>query len=277
MSGQIVFIIWRESVEALLIIGILAAWLRQSGPAASGAGRYLWGGVVAGIGLAVALAWAIFNLATILPPEAFEWFTVAMMLVAALLIVQMVFWMRAHGARLARNLHQGLSQAAGDRHWWGVFVLAMLAVAREGSETVIFLYGMLSAGTAGGLVGAMALGFGLALATYGLLQLGGRLLSWRLFFRFTEVTLLLLGSALAVSVADKLISLGVLPYTQTLWNMSGILDDSGRLGGVISALTGYRAAPDRVVVAVWLLYWGAIALLFWGQNRRLSHAAAAAE
>ncbi len=277
MSGQIVFIIWRESVEALLVIGILAAWLRQSGPAAVGAARYLWGGVLAGLALAVALAWAIFDLAAILPPAAFDWFTVAMMAVAASLIVQMVFWMRAHGARLARNLHRELSQAATQRHWWGVFLLAMLAVAREGSETVIFLYGMLSAGASGALVGAIALGIALALATYGLLQLGGRVLSWRLFFRFTEVTLLALGAALAVGVADKLIALGVLPYTQALWDMSAILDDSTRLGGIVSALTGYRAAPDRVIVAVWVLYWGGIALMVRSQNRRLSHATAAAE
>ncbi|HHL21883.1 MAG TPA: FTR1 family iron permease [Aliiroseovarius sp.] len=277
MSGQIVFIIWRESVEAMLVIGILAAWLRQSGPAATGAARYLWGGVLAGLALAVALAWAIYDLAAILPPAAFDWFTVAMMAVAASLIVQMVFWMRAHGARLARSLHRELSQAAVARHWWGVFLLAMLAVAREGSETVIFLYGMLSAGASGALAGAVALGLILALATYGLLQLGGRVLSWRLFFRFTEVTLLALGAALAVGVADKLIALGVLPYTQALWDMSAVLDDSGRLGGIVSALTGYRAAPDRVIVAVWGLYWGTIALMLRGQNRRLSHAATAAE
>jgi len=53
--GQSMFIVWRESVEALLVIGILHAWLRQQ-PGAGNALRMLWAGVAAGLGLAA--AWA---------------------------------------------------------------------------------------------------------------------------------------------------------------------------------------------------------------------------
>ena len=56
--GQSMFIVWRESVEALLVIGILHAWLRQQ-PGAGHALRMLWGGVAAGLGLAVALGWGV--------------------------------------------------------------------------------------------------------------------------------------------------------------------------------------------------------------------------
>ena len=45
--GQVLFIVWRESVEAMLVIGILHAWLSQN-PAAGGK-RWLWGGVLAGL------------------------------------------------------------------------------------------------------------------------------------------------------------------------------------------------------------------------------------
>jgi len=198
---------------------------------------------------------------------------VAMMVVATALIVQMVFWMRAHGRRLQQHLEQGLGVAVEQKRWWGIFLLAMIAVSREGSETVVFVYGLLSsatARTAPAVAGAIALGFVFALATYGLLQLGGRYLSWRLFFKFTEAMLLLLGSALAVSAADKLIGLGILPFTSTLWDTSWLLDDGSRIGGVVAALTGYRARPDEVVLAVWLLYWGGMRALSWGQNRRFA-------
>ncbi len=271
MSGQIIFIVWRESVEALLVVGILNAWL-QHNASDSGARRYLWGGVAAGIAVAFVIAYVIFNLAASLPPDALDYFMVAMMLIATILIMQMVFWMRTHGCQLKQHLEQGLGAAVAHKRWWGIFMLAMIAVAREGSETVVFVYGLLSSARNDGMLqitAAIALGFAIAVATYGLLQLGGRYLSWRLFFKFTEIMLLLLGCALAVSAAGKLILLGILPFTSVIWNTGWLLDDGSRLGGVISALTGYRSAPDLVVLAVWVIYWGAILFVTRLQQMRI--------
>ena len=264
MLAQILFIVWRESVEALLVIGILAAWMAANDAGAVGR-RYLWGGVVAGLAAAVALALALMVFAEQLSGAAQDWFQVALVLLAGVLIVQMVFWMNSHGRNLKRSLQSELSAAARTRHWWGVFTLALIAVAREGSETVVFLYGILSAGAdaVGGLgpvLGAILLGFGLALATYALLQLGRRWLSWRLFFSITQALLLLLACQMFTSGADKLIGLGVLPFTDPLWDTSWLLNDMGRAGGLVAGLTGYRAQPGLVTVAVWVLYWGIVAL-----------------
>ncbi len=272
MSGQIVFIVWRESVEALLVVGILNAWLLHNA-SGSGAVRYLWGGVAAGVAVAVAIAFVIFNLVTFLPPDTLDYFMVAMMLVATGLIVQMVFWMRANGRGLKRNLEQGLGVAVTHKRWWGIFFLAMIAVAREGSETVVFVYGMLSTSKPDGvlsILSSIGLGFGIAVVTYGLLQLGGRYLSWRLFFKFTEVMLLLLGCALAVTATDKLISLGIFPFTSVVWNTDWLLDDGTRWGGVVSALTGYRSAPEQIILAVWVVYWGAVITLAKVQQLRMN-------
>ena len=212
--GNVVFIIWRESVEALLVIGILSAWLTHQGASVGHAKRYLWSGVVAGLLAAVLLGWALVTLGDTLPEEAQQAYQATVVLLAAALIVQMVAWMRRHGRTLKRELETSLSEAAARASWWGVFVLALIAVAREGSETAIFLYGTLSAGCGAGtlaLIGAAALGFALALATYGLLQLGGRVLSWRVFFRITEVMLLFLAAALLMTGVGILIDLDVLP------------------------------------------------------------------
>lgn len=273
MFGQILFITWRESVEALLVIGILAAWLAANDAAASGR-RYLWGGVAAGLALAFALAAALMLFAEILSGSAQDWFQTGMMLVAGLLIVQMVMWMRAHGRTIRRDLEGDLAEAARRQHWWGVFTLALIAVAREGSETVIFLYGILSTGTeaAGGLwlvLGAIVLGLVLALMTYLLLQLGRRWLSWRLFFRVTEALLLLLACQMFTSGAEKLIGLGVLPLTDPLWDTGWLIDDMSRWGGLVAGLTGYRAMPGEVTVAVWALYWGAVFGIGSWQGRRV--------
>ena len=257
MNGQIIFIIWRESIEALLVIGILHAWLKGNG-AAGGAMAHLWGGVAAGLALAAALAWVMLHLPAWLPPAWLDHVMAAMMLLAAALILRMVLWMRAHGRSLRADMEKGLQRAVSESRWWGIFGLAMLAVGREGSETAIFLSGILSARPgwqAWPLLGAMAAGLMAAAATWAMLQASRRHLSWRAFFKASEIMLLMLGCALSVSAMDKLISSGILPLAPVLWDTSGLLDDGGRLGGLVSALSGYRARPDMIIVSTWIAYW----------------------
>lgn len=271
MLAQILFVVWRESIEALLVIGILQAWLRQNGTPRAGA--YLWGGVAAGLAGAGALSFVLTRFGDSLPPEGQDLFQMVLMLVAAGLVVQMVLWMRRHGRTLKNQLESGLADHLARGRLWGIFALAAIAVMREGAETVIFLQGILAAtGWTGETMLAMSAAFAAAWASYGLLQAGGRYMSWRVFFRLTETMLLLLGCALFVNGAGYLVSLGVLPYGKPLWDLSRFLDDARPLGGVVAALTGYRSAPDAVTLASWLIYWGVIAVAFRGQSRRLAAA-----
>lgn len=264
MAGQIVFVIWRESIEALLVIGILSSWLRRNAPAVArgpGARAYLWGGVAAGFGVAALFAATVLGFAEVLSPALRDDMMTAMVFVAAGLIVQMVVWMRRHGRTLRRDLETGLSQAARAGHWWTVSLLAAIAVAREGSETVVFLYGMLAGAQGTGLAalaGAIAVGLVAAGATYALLQFGSRLLPWSRFFRLSEAMLLLLGCALFTGGVERLVAAGILPFAAPLWDAGAILDDGGRLGGIVASLTGYRAAPDWVTLAGWASYWLAV-------------------
>ena len=258
--GQIVFVVWRESVEALLVVGILNAWLVHQGttPEAARGKRFLWAGVTAGLVFAVALAAGLLFFGELLSDEGQDWFQTIMVLVAAVLIVQMVVWMRLHGRTLKRELEEGAARSMAEANWWGLFILALLAVAREGSETVVFLYGILSSGhiATSSSVGAAALGGALAIATYWLLQLGGRYVSWRLFFRVTEIMLLLLGAALVMSGIDHLVSLGIVPVlSKPLWSTAAIVEDGGALGSFVSGLTGYRARPDLTSVITYAAYW----------------------
>jgi high-affinity iron transporter len=256
--GNVVFIVWRESIEALLVIGILQAWLGQQGEDGRTRGRaFLWAGVGAGFLGAVALGAAILTFGDRLDDDSQQLFQTVLMLLAVVLIVQMVLWMRRHGRTLKRDLETALQKAADTSNWWGVFALAAVAVAREGAETVVFLAGTLSAARGGALVSAGRLA--LAVATYALLQVGSKILSWRLFFRITEVMLLLLAGALLLTAADNLVSLGLLPrLSGRLWDASALLSDGGGVGGLVSALTGWRARPDLTEVLVFLAYWGAI-------------------
>ncbi len=258
---QVAFIVWRESVEALLVVGILFTWLRASPEGRKGL-PWLWGGVAAGLGLAVMLALVLLGVSSWLSSEGQEWFQAIMALAACALVVQMVYWMRRHGRTLKRELETGATRELAGSNWWGLLALVMIAVAREGSETVVFLYGTVAAGAASGSGWSLALagllGFLAALASFWILQLGGRLITWRRFFRLTEILLLLLASSLLVSGLDHLISLDVLPtLIDPVWDSSWLLSADGGLGKVLADFAGYRAYPALSQVLIWIAYWAA--------------------
>src|SRR5215471_12112989 len=139
--GNALFIIWRESAEALLVVGIVYAWLKRQPDVKVGM-RYMWGGVAAGLGLALLLALVMLGIETVLSGDALEYFQVVTTLVAAGLIVQMVFWMRRHGRTMKRDLETKMRSNADAANWWGMLIVIALAIARETSETVVFLYGV---------------------------------------------------------------------------------------------------------------------------------------
>ena len=274
--GQILFVMWRESVEAMLVVGILYAWLRNGDDAARRGLPYLWAGVGVGLLAAVALGGALVGFSEFLSGNAADYFQTGMVLIACVLIVQMVLWMKRHGRTLKRDMERSLQAHTREGNGWGVAVLVALAIAREGSETVIFLYG-LGFGQSGNVKGAdvlaIVLGIGLALLTFYLLQLGGRIFSWRHFFRVTEIMLLLLAAGLLQTGVDKLIDKELLPLgIAQLWNSSSILDDSSSVGSFIAALTGYRAHPSLTNLVVYLFFWVFVGWLV----RRASPAPAAA-
>jgi high-affinity iron transporter len=270
--GNALFIVWRESAEAMLVVGILYAWLRNRADAATGM-RYLWGGVAAGAGLALALALVMLGIASSLSGNGLDYFQLAIMLVASGLIVQMVFWMRKHGRTLKKELEADMARNARAANWWGLLVVVALAVGRETAETVVFLYGL--GAEKGGITNlpiVLVLGVAAAFGTFWLLQQGTRILSWRTFFRISEVLLLLLAGALLVSGIERLIALDVLPaLVDPVWDTSAILDDSGRVGGLIASFTGYRARPALLPLVALAVYW----LLMWFFLRRSGGASAA--
>lgn len=268
---QILFIVWRECVEALLVVGILYSWLKASPEGRRGL-PYLWGGVAGGLALAGALALVLLGISEWLSDTGQEWFQGVMSLAACLLVVQMVMWMKSHGRTLKSELESGARTSVANDNWWGLFVLVAIAVAREGSETVVFLYGTVSAASSGSgsesvarlVLGGMA-GFAAALLTFWLLQLGGKLITWRRFFRLTEILLLLLAGSLLVGGLDHLISLGVMPtLMDPVWDSSWLLSDSAGLGKILADFAGYRAYPALSSLLCWIAYW----LVVWALLRR---------
>ena len=258
-----VFIVWRESIEAMLVIGILYTWLKSQPETGKGM-QFLWGGVLAGVAMAATLAFIMLKVQNELAAEALDYFQIGIVLIASVLITQMVLWMRRHGRSLKHELESGMQKAHEQANWWGMATVAAIAVGREGAETVIFLYG---AGLAQNshiipFMLSAAGGFALAFFTFWILSRGSRFFSWQLFFRFSEVLLLLLAAALLVDGIDHMIGLGwIPPLIDPVWDSSFILDDSSRIGGVIAAFTGYRAQPALMLLLIYAIYWLVVSLL----------------
>jgi len=265
--GSVLIIVWRESLEAVLVIGILYAYLKRAG--GQGALGYLAGGVLAGIALSIALAYASLRIQSELQGQALAYFQAGILFVAAVLITQMVLWMDKHGRHMRRHLEQSLDQAIASKSLLGAAIVAALAVAREGAEMVMFLYGL---GLAHGqhvlanlLIGS-ALGLVLALMTAWAVARGIRGLNYRTFFRATGVLLLLLAAGLLVTGVNRLIQMGaVSPIVQPVWNSSWLLSDSSTVGRVVASFTGYSARPSLSAVAAYLGYW--IVVLGWRRYR----------
>ncbi|MFW0755206.1 FTR1 family iron permease [Pseudomonas sp. H11T01] len=267
--NQSMFIVWRESVEALLVIGILQAWVSQQNQGNCLA-RYLWAGVVLGLMLSGLLAVLILFAGEAMSGSASEWFQAALALVASLLIVQMVGWMHRHGRTLKHDLRQHADSHLSQQGGLGLLLLAMLAISREGSETVVFLYGA-GAQLRGPQLGLFAVGgvSGLVLAalTVALLHSSRRFISWQRFFAISEALLLLLGAALLVSGTERIggqllaLDLPEIVYSgvgEALWDSSAWLSDSRGLGGLLAGFTGYRATPSGMTLLVWVGYWLAV-------------------
>ncbi|HJV53745.1 MAG TPA: FTR1 family protein [Noviherbaspirillum sp.] len=267
--GNALFIVWRESVEAMLVIGILYAWLKRND--GNGSGRYaLWVGIIAGIGLAALLGWGMMAAQSELAGEALEWFQTAMVFIAAALIAQMVLWMHKHGRRMKQGLEQGLSDAARRSGAFGIAGVAALALAREGAETVIFLYGIGMEQDGTGLALGAGLGVLLAAVTAWALNRGLGFLNYRQFFRVSGFLLLLFAVALLVNGTERVIGMGLLPaLVDPVWDTSRLLDDGSASGALLSAFTGYRARPSLMLLVVYLGYWAAVYVM---QRRLQRHA-----
>ncbi len=272
---SIILVVWRECIEAFLIIGILYSFLIREGK-----GRreinYLWIGVASGIGLSVLLALATLLIQSDLQETQLASFQTLLLLAAAALMTQMVVWMRRQGPQMRHRLQGDMGSALASGRRFGVLAIAALAIAREGTETVLYIYSLgINADSSGGVSvpGAVGMGIVFAVITAWGFSKGFRFLSYRSFFLVTEIVLLFSAAGLLISGISNLIGMGIVsPLVSNLWNTSFLLDSGSRVGGIVASLTGYRSQPSLTQVLAYLGYW-TMALIVLKQATRRAAAA----
>jgi len=269
------FIVWRESVEALLVIGILYAWVKREKKAREL--NQIWLGAGLGLLLATGLALIIHYAGSWYAGSGGEWFLAMMMLAAALLILHMVIWMRRHGHSMKHELEREAAAKLANGNGFGLMILVALAVGREGSETVVFLTGTIQQASSLSffIIGAL-LGLVGALITFVLMQVFSHFMPWKWFFRVSAIILLLLGGALLIGASDKIVGQLAgwdnLPdwafaiMYDPLWDTSWLLADSK---GTWAGLIGYYATPTLSQYVPLALYWLCACLFFIAGNGSL--------
>ncbi|MEI2773772.1 MAG: FTR1 family protein [Candidatus Competibacter sp.] len=250
MIGTLV-IVFREVLEAALVISIVMAATRGV------AGRSWWigGGALAGlVGSAVVAGFAqvIADAAAGMGQEVFN---ASVLFTAVLMLGWHNVWMGRHGRELALHMNAvGRQVSTGELPLLALATVVTLAVLREGSEVVLFLYGIAAGGDAvwpmliGGLLGLSA-GVVVGSAMYfGLLRVPTRHL-----FAVTSWLILLLAAGMAAQAAGFLIQADWLPaWQQPLWDTSSVLAEQSLLGQFLHVLIGYNDRPAGMQVAFYL-------------------------
>jgi high-affinity iron transporter len=183
-------------------------------------------------------------------------FTAAILCFAVVMLSWHILWMSRHAATVAAELREvGNAVRLGQRSLAALGAVVAVAVMREGSEVVLFLYGIVVATHTAPLaltIGGVA-GLALACATSWLLYRGLVIIPLHRLFSVTNGLIALLAAGMAGQAAAILHSADLLPgWGEQLWNTSFIVADDSFLGRSLHALIGYSARPSGIQFAAWL-------------------------
>jgi high-affinity iron transporter len=252
----------REGVEAALIVSIILAYLARTGNQRH-FGR-IWLGTCAAVAASAAVGAILWiSIGGLTSPVA-EYFEGSAMLLAAVVVTWMLFWMRRTAANIKGELHAGVDRALTDGSLWALSLLAFTAVIREGIETSLFLLGQATAATtekagaastlAGAFIGIMMA----VLLGYGFYR-GARVINLARFFRWTGVALVFIAGGLVSHAAHECIDAGLIGFgTTTAFDISSVLphepEGGSLVGQLLRAVFGYTSTPEWTTLVTWVVY-----------------------
>jgi high-affinity iron transporter len=262
-------IMLREGLEAALVVGIIASYLRQTGRAAWLPA--VWVGVFLAIALSLFVGAGLQFASHEFPQKVQEIFEACVGLIAVVVLTAMVFWMRKAGRTIGGELRQSVDHAMAGSGGaaWALIGMAFFAVAREGLESIFFLLAIFQQsagpsaflGALAGVVVAAALGF----AFYW----GGVRIDLRRFFRWTGVFILIVAAGLLASVLRNLHEAGVWNLLQApTYDLTDVLPVSGAIGAILAGVLNYQDAPVIGEVMLYVAFLAVSVVLFLRPERR---------
>ena len=259
----------REGVEAALIVGIIAAFLRQEGR--RDALRYVWLGVGVAVVLCAAVGVALRLVDQDLPERQQEGLETIVAVAAVAMVTFMIVWMRRNARGLRKELEASAAGALVRGSVVALVAMAFFAVLREGFETAVFLLAAFdSAANPTAAVAGAVIGLALAFAIgYGIYR-GGVRINLQRFFRLTAVVLVLVAAGLLASAAHTAHEAGWLNTLQgQALDLSWLVDPGSVTSSLLTGMLGLQPQPTVAEAVVYLVY--AVPLLvyvLWPQRAR---------
>jgi high-affinity iron transporter len=265
MAG-IAVLVFREVLEAALIISVVFAATRG----VPGRSRWIGAGILAGVLGAVAVALSAGVIADAASGMGQELFNATVLFAAVVMIAWHAIWMATHGREMAMQMQTiGSEVSGGRRPLAALLIVVAIAVLREGSEIVLFLFAQAAGGSGWvDVAGGMALGIAGGCATGLALYFGLLRIPIRHFFTATNWLLLLLAAGMASQAARFLVQADFLPSLgPQLWDSSAVLSERSILGQTLHALIGYDARPAGIQILFYIVTGAliAIGMRVWGK------------
>ncbi|WP_421693848.1 iron uptake transporter permease EfeU [Aestuariivirga sp.] len=242
----------REGLEAALIVGILAAFLRRNGMSLGP----MWLGVTLAIVLSIAVGVGLALLEQTLPQAGQEALETVIGVVAVFFVTCMITWMSVHARTLKVELEAGAAAAMSRPGAYALTAMAFLAVLREGFETSVFLLATFSASQSAGLAAAGAImGLLLSLVIGWGIYVGGVKINLSRFFRITSGFLILVAAGLVISCLRTAHEAGwLVAGQQRSFELSWLVAPGTVRSALITGVLGIPADPRLIEVIGWLCY-----------------------
>ena len=245
-------IVFREVLEASLVVGIVMAASRG----VARRGVWVTSGIAAGVLGATLVAACAGAIAAAVNGIGQELFNAVILFTAVAMLGWHNIWMNRHGRELAASAASlGKAVLGRSRPLYALALVVGIAVLREGSEVVLFLYGIAIASGVGvlSMLGGGVLGLAGGAAIGAVIYLGLLAIPVRRLFAVTSWLILLLAAGMASQGAAFLMQANLLPSLgNELWDTSSILSERSMLGLLLHVLVGYSAQPAGIQVVFYL-------------------------
>lgn len=258
----------REGLEAALVVSILIAFLVKAEQRSSL--KWVWGGVAAALLICVAIGTAIAYTIGELRFEQQEIVGGSLSIVAVGFVTWMIFWMRATARTLSKELRGKLADAL-QIGPVAVAVMALLAVGREGLETMAFFYANVRTaerGTHQPLIGFIV-GIAVAVVLGWLIYRGAIRFNLGKFFTYTGALLVFVAAGILAYGLHDLQEARVLPGLNTLaFDLSGAMPEDSWYGALLKGLLNYSAQTTVLQAVVWVAYVAVVLTVFFWPHKQ---------
>ncbi len=273
---------FREGLEAVLVVVIILLYLKKTNQ--QHYNKYVYLGsilaIIASIIFAIIFT-TLFGGFTGTLEEIFEGVT---FIISGIFIVTLVLWVSKEGPKMRQTLEKKVEQSIQKDKLLSLTILSFVIIIREGIELVLLLTGATSIGSldpSAVIVGSL-IGLGLSLIIGILIFFGVKTINLTVFFKVTNIILILFAAGLITYGIHELIEAGIVnPIISEVWNIKHILpenfpDDNPTTpewleitGSLLKVLFGYNANPSLLELIVYPLLLGligSISLYLWKHN-----------